>query len=81
MLSRCECWISRLRLYNIDIVFGCFDKPIIQVCITCKEFHVVLQEIIEIARASMLSHDFTEGIVGTSPFDVVFFWTNFNQTV
>ena len=81
MPSWCEGWIGRLRLHNIDIVFGCFNEPIIQVCITCKEFHIVLQEIIEISRASMLSNYFTESIVGTSPFDVVFFWANFNQAV
>ena len=81
MLSRCERWIGRLRLYNIDIVFGCFDKPIIQVSITCKELHIVLQEVIKISRKSRFSYDFTKGIVGPSPFDIVFFWTNFNQAV
>ena len=73
MLSRCERWIGRLRLHNIDIVFGCFDEPIIQVSISCKELHIVLQEVIEVPRKSRFRHDFTEGIVGTSPFDVVFF--------
>ena len=81
MFSRRECWIGRLRLHNIDIVFGCFDEPIVQVCLFCKELHIVLQEVIEVARKSRFSHDFTESIVGTSPFDVVFFWADFNQAV
>ncbi len=75
MLNRCERWLVS-QAHNIDIVFGCFDEPIIQVCITCKEPILYFRKSFR-AQKESTSYDWKAS--AWVPFDIIFFGTDFNQ--